>query len=62
MTGDGVALSNQILSCLTTLSTLQKVWDAPLVKVQEIKVLSAANDQEGKAHLIVAAAPHSGHS
>ena len=30
-------------------STSQKVWDAPLVKVQEMKVLSAAPVQAGKA-------------
>ena len=38
----------------------QKVWDVPLVKVQEVKVLSAAPDQTGRARLIAAAAPHSG--
>ena len=38
----------------------QKVWDIPLVSVQEAKVLSAAHDQAGKARLIAASAPHSG--
>lgn len=41
-------------------ATAQKIWDAPLVDVQEAKVLSAAPDQAGKARLIAAAAPHSG--
>jgi len=41
-------------------SSSQKFWDAPLVIVQEMKVLSAAPDQAGKARLIAAAAPHSG--
>ena len=41
-------------------ATAQKVWDAPLVSVQEDKVLSAAPDSAGKARLIAAAAPHSG--
>jgi hypothetical protein len=41
-------------------ATAQKVWDAPLVSVQEEKVLSAAPDSAGKARLIAAAAPHSG--
>jgi hypothetical protein len=40
--------------------TMQKMWDNPLVKVQEMKVLSAAPDQASKARLIAAAAPHSG--
>ena len=38
----------------------QKVWDAPLVKVQVERVLSAASDQANKSRLIAAAAPHSG--
>jgi len=42
------------------LSTDQKTWDAPLVKLQEEKVLSAAPNQTEKARLIAAAAPHSG--
>jgi len=41
-------------------ATAQKVWDAPLVNVQESNVLSAAPDQAGKARLIAAAASHSG--
>jgi hypothetical protein len=38
----------------------QKVWDKALVDIQEKKVLSPAPDQVSKAHLIAAAAPHSG--
>ena len=41
-------------------ATAQKYWDAPLVTVQEKRVMSAATDQAGKARLIAAAAPHSG--
>ena len=41
-------------------ATKQKVWDTPLVKLQEAKVSSAAQDQASKARLIAAAAPHSG--
>ena len=41
-------------------ATKQKVWDAALVKLQEAKVSSAAQDQASKARLIAAAAPHSG--
>jgi len=41
-------------------STVQNVWDNAVVEVKETKVLSAASDQAGKAHLIVAAAPNSG--
>ena len=41
-------------------ATAQKYWDAPLVTVQEKRVMSAATDQVGKARLIAAAAPHSG--
>jgi len=40
--------------------TKQKFWNEPLVRSQELSVLSAAPDQAGKARLIAAAAPHSG--
>jgi len=41
-------------------ATAQKHWDAPIVTVQENRVMSAAPDQTGKARLIAATAPHSG--
>lgn len=41
-------------------ATAQKMWDTPLVRVQEVKVLSAALDQAGKARLTAAASPYSG--
>jgi len=45
---------------MSPFATAQKYWDAPLVMVQEKRVMSAATDQAGKARLIAAAAPHSG--
>ena len=38
----------------------QKVWDTPLMTVQEVKVLSAAPDQVSKTRLIAVVAPLSG--
>ena len=40
--------------------TAQKDWDQPMVKAQEVKVMSAAPDQTSKARLIAAASLHSG--
>ena len=39
---------------------IQKAWDAPLVDKKREMVLSAAQNQVGRARLIAAAAPHSG--
>jgi len=38
----------------------QKVWDSALVSVIRKRLLSAASSQVAKAHLIAAAAAHSG--
>ena len=40
-------------------STVQTIWDAPLVKTHQVIVFVATSDQTGKARLIVAATPHS---
>ena len=39
---------------------VQKSWDAPIVSRKREEVLSAAQNQIGRARLIAAAAPHSG--
>ena len=55
-----MAISNRVHTSPATIRHLAEGLDTPLVKIQELKVLSAAPDQTGEAHLIVAAAPHSG--
>ena len=40
--------------------SIQRTWDAPLVSRKREEVLSAAQNQAGRARLIAAAAPHSG--
>ena len=42
------------------LSSKQKAWDKPLVKIASEQVLSAAHNQAGIARLTAVAAPHSG--
>ena len=44
----------------SSISSIQKAWDSPLVNLKKEKVLSAAQSQAGRARLIAAAAPHSG--
>jgi len=39
---------------------VQKVWDTPVVNQEYEEVLSAAQNQTGRARLIAVAAPHSG--
>ena len=44
----------------SSISSIQKAWDSPLVNLKKENVLSAAQSQAGRARLIAAAAPHSG--